>query len=176
MIKYLLLIFIFTLSGLKLGTQNFDISTYRDIKVDYNIDIIKDIAMYYKQDFNLIKHIFDICGQFDLDPLLLIALIKVESDFIAGAVSSSNAIGYCQIKPIVLEDIGYDLDQYNPSENIMIGAIFLAKLINRYNNMKEALIHYNAGTMHSIREKGIEYAHNVLYEYNTIKIFKERYK
>lgn len=174
--RCLLFIFLFSLFGLNLGTQKFDISPYKTITMDYEIELIKDIAIYYGQDYELIKSIFDICEQYDSDPLLLISLIKIESDFVANAVSVSNAIGYCQIKSVALKDIGYDLDKYDPMENIMIGTIFLSKLIRIYDNdVREALIHYNAGTRASIRHKGIIYADNVLNEYANIKMLEEKY-
>ncbi len=174
--KALVLIVVLSFYTTNLGSKDFDISECKTITVDRSIDLMKDVAGYYSQDYQLVKYIFDICGQFNIDPLLLIALIRIESNFRANAVSKSDAVGYCQIRTIAIKDIGLDLNRYNHKENIMIGAIFLSKLIKRYNNdIGKALIHYNAGTQKSLAKQGEKYAGKVIAEYQNISILREKY-
>ncbi len=174
--KALPLIIVLSFSTLDLGSKHFNILEYEYIKVDYSIDLMKDVASYYGQSFELIKYIFDVCGAFQIDPLLLISLIRIESHFKPNAISKSDAVGYCQIRPIVLRDIKSDLDRYDHNQNIMIGAIFLSKLITRYNgDIRQALIHYNAGTKASFQKAGSRYASKVTKEYANISILREKY-
>lgn len=128
---------------------------------------IERIATYYNQDYELIKYIFDVCGNFDIDPILFVSLIKIESDFIEDARSYTGAVGYCQITTIVLMDLNVDLDRRNAKENILIGAMFLNKLIGRYGDITNALKHYNAG---SDLERANKYARNIFREYKRLKI------
>lgn len=161
---------------LELDSEHFEITEYKPITIDYSINLMNDIANHYGQSYELIKYVFDICGQYALDPLLLIALIRIESSFIANAVSKSGAVGYCQIKQIAVEDINVELDRYKHDENIMIGAIFLSKLINRYNNdIRKALVHYNAGTRKKWQAQGNKYADKVMAQYNDIALIRESY-
>ncbi len=174
--KALLLIATLLFYTQEVGSKHFDISEYQTISIDYSIELMNDVANYYGQSYELIKYVFDICGAFYLDPLLLIALIRIESSFIADAVSKSGAVGYCQIKPIVVLDIKSNLDRYKHDENIMIGAIFLAKLISRYDNdIRKALVHYNAGTQKKLQAKGNIYADKVINEYENIALIRESY-
>ncbi len=89
-----------------------------------------------------------------LDPLLVAALIRQESEFDPGAVSPSGAIGLMQVMPATGRELGRRLRMrpvtrralHNPSVNVAIGAYFLARLLeSRQGRVEEALAAYNAG-------------------------------
>ncbi len=91
--------------------------------------------------------------EYDIDPYMVYAIIKAESNFDENAKSSTNAIGLMQImEETALEtadkmelDISVD-DLYDPDININIGLNYFTYLLDRYeNNYGLAIVAYNAG-------------------------------
>jgi len=90
------------------------------------------------------------CGS--IDPLLIIALIKVESNFREKAVSRAGAIGLMQLLPStaawICQRSGFsrDIDITSPVDNIVVGIEYLRYLIDLYDgNIELALRAYNWG-------------------------------
>lgn len=87
----------------------------------------------------------DASQKFDLSFSLLKAMIKVESNFDARAVSRKGAMGLMQIMPQNVEAFNI-ANPFNPEENIMGGARYLKTLIERFRGkLPLALAAYNAG-------------------------------
>ena len=146
--------------------MNRQIEREKYLKKQQYHNIINDIAARYNTNVNVIKYIYDITKQHDVDFYIMLALINKESNFKSWAKSKSNAIGYCQIKNIVLRDIKRtDLDIHNPEDNILIGILFLKELQTRYKfDIVNALIFYNTGSIKSLRQSGYNYATSILKE------------
>ena len=85
----------------------------------------------------------------NLEPYLVIALIKQESNFVADA-RSEYAGGLMQLTEVTADEYAekLGLTDYNymdPETNIKIGCFVLASLIDKYNDVDTALAAYNAG-------------------------------
>lgn len=133
-----------------------------------------------------------------VDPLLILAIIRVESNFKEDSVSLSQAKGLMQLMDSTADELAIklnmseDYDIFNAETNIELGTTYMSNLLTYYNNnMYLALAAYNAGigTVDNWIEKGIinkdgtnienipyketnNYVRKILRDY---KIYKELY-
>jgi soluble lytic murein transglycosylase-like protein len=83
--------------------------------------------------------------QFSVDPVLIRAVMKVESSFQPFALSTSGAMGLMQLMPFTAEGLGVS-DPYNIEENIRGGVQYLHYQLKEFDDdWKLALAAYNAG-------------------------------
>jgi soluble lytic murein transglycosylase len=85
-----------------------------------------------------------------LDPLLVAAIIKVESRFDPFAVSHVGALGLMQLMPPTAQELSAEkLNKrhlFDPVLNIELGTAYVARLLQRFDgDLGRALIAYNAG-------------------------------
>lgn len=95
------------------------------------------------------EYISKYASENELDPYLVMALIKQESNYVADA-RSPYAGGLMQLTEATAEEYGkkLGLENFNymdPETNIKIGCYVLKSLINRYDVIDTALAAYNAG-------------------------------
>ena len=88
--------------------------------------------------------ILDAADRFGLDPDLLWAKARVESDLHPCIVSSAGAMGVMQLMPQTAIDLGVS-DPFDAKQNIDPGARFLSKLIQKFEAPQLYLAAYNAG-------------------------------
>jgi soluble lytic murein transglycosylase len=94
------------------------------------------------------------CFIFAVEPLLVKAIMKKESNLNPDAISPKGAVGLMQIMPKTAIEISSQLNIVNYSDlklkeidiNIMFGVYYIKKLLNYYdNNLILVLAAYNAG-------------------------------
>lgn len=106
---------------------------------------------------HLIKEISE---RYSINPALVKAVIKAESNFDPYAVSKKGARGLMQLMPETMKDLQV-YDPFHPRENINGGVKFLKQLLERFNHdLPLSLAAYNAGP-------------NVVEQYEAIPPYKE---
>lgn len=92
------------------------------------------------------KEILDAAKIHRVDPTLIAAVIKAESNFDPSAVSRKGARGLMQLMPATARRLGVS-HAFDPRENIRGGAAYLAELADRFGDTAVELIlaAYNAG-------------------------------
>lgn len=91
----------------------------------------------------------------EMDPFLVEAVVKAESDYDPMAISRTGAQGLMQIMPMTGMDLGLQ-NPFDPKENLDAGIRHLKKLMSKYeSNLDLALAAYNAGEMAVSKYKGV---------------------
>lgn len=91
--------------------------------------------------------------RFRVDPLMVLAVIQVESRFNPNAVSDQGAIGLMQLQSATARDLAMELgvewtgDEllYDPELNIELGCAYLRRLMDRFGDQDAALAAYCSG-------------------------------
>ena len=115
--------------------------------------VLSAISIFYPLDY--MEYIDKYSKEYDVDPILVAAIINVESKYKKDAISSKDARGLMQIGPTTGEWAGEELniENYNPNmlfipeTNIRIGSWYLSKLKSEFgDNLDLVLAAYNAGS------------------------------
>ncbi len=112
---------------------------------DYRKSFV-NFGLYKNNNKNWDRNIITEAANFyDIDSKLVEAIIRVESDFRADAISPKGAVGLMQLMEDTAKEMGVK-DRYDPRENIFGGVKYLKELLNRFNgNLEFALAAFNAG-------------------------------
>ena len=114
---------------------------------------------------------------YQVDPRLVKAIIKAESNFDYLAVSRKGAQGLMQLMPQTAREMNV-LDPFNPQDNINGGTKYFRKMLELFDgNLKLALAAYNAGPTRVIRlgnrvprfPETLRYIKRVMSHYNSFK-------
>jgi len=107
--------------------------------------------------------IFEQAGRtYNIDPNLLKAVARVESNFRPEVVSRAGAMGIMQLMPGTAQGLGVT-DAFDPEQNIMGGARYLRQLLDRFGDVRAALSAYNGGQGRVGRNGGQELSFTVGY-------------
>lgn len=145
-------------SFVKTGEKT-DYSTDNDTQKNMSVEleIFQNILRYsdlnHDVAFRLANDIMDNCEKYNVNPYLVLAVIKVESNFQPRAVSSMGARGLMQIMPSTAKYISRKFDfkysgsnsLFNPHANVKMGIAYLSLLDQRYNDIEHVLWAYNYG-------------------------------
>jgi soluble lytic murein transglycosylase-like protein len=107
---------------------------------------IRVAQVHGSRDRKLIENwVGQIAPSYFVDPELVLAVIRTESNFNVAALSSKNAQGLMQLIPATAERFGVR-DLWNPLENIKGGTAYLHWLLRHFSgNVAWAVAAYNAG-------------------------------
>lgn len=140
---------LFQTNGTLLLSRN-DRTVSQNVETNSSVDFPTVLDSTYHastdMDYNDLEEIFERAAQtYNISVDLLKAVAKAESDFDPDCVSSSGAMGIMQLMPGTAKELGVT-DAFDPEQNIMGGAKYLAENLKIYNgNVSLALAAYNAG-------------------------------
>lgn len=115
---------------------------------------IQDIVLKKIYPIEYTEEVEKYAKEYELDKLLIYAIIKAESNFEPNITSNSGACGLMQLMDSTAKEmadkIGYEYAAkevlYQPEVNIMLGTKYFSELLKQYdNNIYLALTAYNAG-------------------------------
>lgn len=115
----------------------------KDRKVSSSDDKLKKIASL----------VYDEARDYEIDYRLVLAVMKVESNFKSNAISKKGARGLLQIKPSLAKHVSKETGVAikgpkcleEPEKNIRIGVSHLSWLLEKFENLNTALHAYNVG-------------------------------
>lgn len=120
--------------------------------IAFKVVKVQNIIMHNIYPIKYSEYVYKYSEENRVDPLLVFAIIKAESNFDDDVVSNRNAIGLMQLVDATANDmarrlkIDYnDKTLYQPEQNIMLGVKYFSVLYEKYGNIPVALIAYNAG-------------------------------
>ena len=105
-------------------------------------------------DANVAQLIADAARRHEVSADLITEVARRESGFRQSAVSNRDAVGVMQLTAGTARELG--VDRYDASQNILGGAAYLRRMLNRYGgDVRLALAAYNAGPGAVDRYRGI---------------------
>ena len=120
----------------------------------YDVLEFHDMQLSESRIWKLARILQEESDKHALDPTLVLAIIKVESEFDHRAVSPRGARGLMQIQPRTAAAVAKDIEipstniamtLQNPIANIRIGTTYLSQLRHLFRDLKLMLIAYNWG-------------------------------
>ncbi len=110
---------------------------------------IFNFALYPKKYKNYVNNY---AQEFNLEPALVYAVIKTESNFKVDAKSYAGALGLMQLIPSTAKWIATELNEVfdrsmllEPQTNVKYGCFYLRYLFDKFNNIDVVICAYNAG-------------------------------
>ena len=105
----------------------------------------------YPQEY--MQYVNQYATEYGIDPLLIFAIIKAESNFNPNATSKSEAKGLMQLMDNTAKEVANkieildadNINLYEPQTCIKLGTYYFAYLTKQYENVGIALAAYNAG-------------------------------
>ncbi|MGA8182900.1 MAG: lytic transglycosylase domain-containing protein [Terriglobia bacterium] len=96
-----------------------------------------------------------VSSHYQVDPKLVHAMIRVESNYDPSAVSSKGAMGLMQLIPATAHRFGVQ-NPFDPGQNVQGGVSYLKYLLHLFGgNLPLSLAAYNAGEQRVIRSGGV---------------------
>ncbi len=129
------------------SNTSFDKKDYKPVRIireGQRFSGARDFGISYKNE-QIRGYVEQAAYKYDLEPELIHAVIKTESNGNHRAVSRKGAQGLMQLMPQTARDMNV-ANPFNPEENIEGGSRYLRFLLEKFNgNLTLALAAYNAG-------------------------------
>ena len=109
-----------------------------------------------KVNLNKIHSIIEnVSKKYSLDPALIKAIVKAESDFDPYAVSFAGAKGLMQLMPATADELNV-INPFDPLESVEGGTKYFKRLLDLFkNDLELALAAYNAGRSNVLKYGGV---------------------
>ncbi len=136
------------------------LSSYLYKKRDFKTSIILAVRVPFREDLHDLYYplahldvVEEAARANELDPLLILSIIREESRFATDARSVAGALGLMQLMPQTAARIskrakvnfGQSSELYDARTNVFIGSYYLSMLIKHFGSAPPAIASYNAG-------------------------------
>ena len=147
--------------------------------VDYYSGIYQTVSRYNSNEVEcdwITRAILYASSEYQVDPILITAIMEAESNFNFHARSPVGAIGLMQLMPETARAIG--VNPHNPLENIIGGTIYIKNQLGRFQDwgaysVTDAVAAYNAGPGAVEKHGGVpNYSETVQYVINVARNYK----
>ena len=145
----------FTLTTFSITEAFTDENTEKEMIIAKTVEYLKEKRVKANEDTlkTIANTVYEESQQYNLDYRLILAVMKVESNFRHNAISRKGARGLLQIKPALAKHIAKDAGVqvrgikclYEPEKNIKIGVNYFSQLMDMFENLYSALHAYNVG-------------------------------
>lgn len=129
------------------------------VRIHSTLSFLTRNRLAKKQSWYLTEQLWEVSRTFQFDPLLVLALVGVESQGNPNALGRkrsgefSGAMGLMQVKletaKAVAAEFGIPLeseaDLLKPEINLLVGSMYLVRLTMRYGNVRHGIMAYNVG-------------------------------
>ena len=149
-----LLVFVLTPFHLKNESYKAQAMNIRETPFIYSVLKAQGMDLDEPALWKLAASIVEQSRKHSFDPILVLAVIKVESQFDHEAVSRRGAQGLMQIRPTAvaalveqghIPDLPNEKNLKDPIVNVKIGTAYLSHLRKIFNDLRLALTAYNSG-------------------------------
>jgi len=131
-----------------------------------------DLQLQDRRRAKLVVAIYELAPQYDLDPALVLEVVRAESNFDPRARSHKGALGLMQLIPSTARRFGVR-DPFEPMQNLRGGMAYLRWLYDRFDgDLRLILAGYNAGEAAVEQHGGVppytetrEYVRRILQRY-----------